>query len=74
MPHIMSEYRRAVLAQGMGRGLHLSTFQLNVSAFCELYASTFRLDVSTLCGLCWEVSLAKTSHVKLRSGRLKWLQ
>jgi len=57
-----------------GRCLHSSTFQLNVSIFGGLHPSTFRLDVSIFCGLCWEVSSAKTSQVKLRSGRLLWLQ
>ena len=35
-----------------GRGLHSSTFLLNVSTFRGLQTSTLRLDVSTFCGLC----------------------
>ena len=34
-----------------GRGLHSSTFQFNVSAFCGLYISNFRLHVICFCGL-----------------------
>ena len=62
-----------VQGQSRGRGLHSSTFQLNVSIFGGLHASTSRLDVSTFCRLCWELSLAKMVQVELRSGRLLWL-
>ena len=46
----------ATLRRARGRGLHSSTFLLNVSAFCVLHDSKFRLDVSTPCGLCWELA------------------
>jgi hypothetical protein len=59
-------------AHPRSRGLHSSTFQLNVSAFHGLHVSSFRLDVSTFCGLCWEISWAKTFRVEPRSGRLPW--
>jgi len=56
------------------RGLHSSTVQLKVSAFCELRASTFRLDVSTFLGLCSETLMTNTPQVEPKSGRLMWLQ
>jgi hypothetical protein len=58
----------------IGRGLHSSTSQLHVSAFCRLHASTSRLDVSTSWRVCWVVASAKTSQAELRSGGLLWLQ
>jgi hypothetical protein len=39
-----------------------------------LHSSTFWLDVMFSCGLRREVSSVKASKVKLRSGRLMWLQ
>jgi len=50
---ISENYGREGAEEVEGRGLHSSTPQLNVSAFCVLHASASRLDVSTACGLCW---------------------
>jgi len=63
--------RLAQVTAQLGRVLHSSTGQLNVSAVNGLHASTIRLVVITLCGLRREVSSAnKAYQVKLRSGRL----
>jgi hypothetical protein len=40
-----------------GRGLHSSTYELNVSTLCGLHASTFWTGREQFCGQCWEVTL-----------------
>jgi hypothetical protein len=52
-----------------GRGLHSSTFQLNLGVFYGPGVSTFRLDATTFCGLRWETLEARTAQIKPRCGR-----
>ena len=60
---------------GVGRGLHSSTFRLNVSTFLGIWInwSTFRFKVSTSLGIRWVpwVELVtETAKVDLKIGRV----
>jgi len=62
----------SIFAALLGRGLHSSTIQLNVSAFCELGGAFMDCvrGVRGHCGVSRVYFVSETAHVELKSGRV----